>query len=114
MSYNQLSCQTFARLGLDRLPSLKKLVLRGNRLTRFEGAHFDLPSLESVDLGGNEIKLIRKKNLPRLKELDLSGNRLKDLEGLSTPNLAVFKVADNKCVVLSRSRSVPGSARARP
>ncbi|CAD5224468.1 unnamed protein product [Bursaphelenchus okinawaensis] len=96
LSSNNLTCQSVARIGLQKLPQLKRLILTGNKLSRFDAALFDFENLEALDLSGNDIKVIRKKNLKHLKKLDLSENDLKDLEGLTLPNLITLNVSKNK------------------
>ncbi|CAD5231908.1 unnamed protein product [Bursaphelenchus xylophilus] len=95
-SSNNLTCQSLARVGLAKLPQLKRLILSGNKLTRFDGDSFDLERLESLDLSDNDIKIIRKKTLKNIKEISLANNGLKDLEGLSLPNVTVLNVSKNK------------------
>lgn len=96
LSFNNLTSQTLSRLGLTLLPLLKKLILKGNQITKFDLAVFDLKNLEELDLSQNDLKSIKKKTLPQLKWLNLAQNKLKDLEGLSTPNLIYLDIRNNK------------------
>uniref|UniRef100_A0A914C016 Uncharacterized protein n=1 Tax=Acrobeloides nanus TaxID=290746 RepID=A0A914C016_9BILA len=101
LSYNHITSQALYRLGITRLPKLKKLCLAGNQINRLDLAVFDLKELEELDLSQNEIKSIKKKTVNQLRKLDLSWNRLKDIDGLSTPNLLVLNITNNKITTCS-------------
>ncbi|KAH7722103.1 Protein T05H4.3 [Aphelenchoides avenae] len=96
LSYNGLTAQTLPRVGLQLLPKLRVLKLRGNPLGRMDCAVFDLKSLEELDLNDCDVKSIRRKPLPQLKSLNLSKNKLKDIEGLAAPKLQKIDLTNNK------------------
>ncbi|KAI6190143.1 hypothetical protein M3Y97_00084900 [Aphelenchoides bicaudatus] len=108
LSFNNLNCQSLSRIGLEKLPSLRKLLLVGNQLARFDGAQFDFPNLNEIDLSvflahsvyrtfrQNEIRSVRKKTLSHLISLNLADNRLKELDGLEVPKMQILNLSNNR------------------
>uniref|UniRef100_A0A914Y7V9 Uncharacterized protein n=1 Tax=Panagrolaimus superbus TaxID=310955 RepID=A0A914Y7V9_9BILA len=106
LSHNNLTHQMISRMGLNLLTNLKKLILSGNHINKFDMILFDLPRLVELDLSNNEIKSIRKKALPQLNWLNLADNKMKDLEGLATPCLEFLDISNNRIVTCSALKSI--------
>uniref|UniRef100_A0A915DJ54 Uncharacterized protein n=1 Tax=Ditylenchus dipsaci TaxID=166011 RepID=A0A915DJ54_9BILA len=96
LSYNNLTNQTLLRVGIAHLTQLKRLILIGNQITKFDASGLDLPQLQELDISKNEIKSIKKKPMKYLKTLSLAENKLRDIDGLVAPSLARLDLSNNK------------------
>ncbi|TKR87800.1 hypothetical protein L596_012143 [Steinernema carpocapsae] len=110
LSSNGITNSTLSKMGIDYLPTLKRLDLSKNLLVKFDSFNFDLAFLEDLNVSGNQIRMVRKKTLEALKTLNLSNNKLKDLGGFSLPSVEVLDVSRNRittCAGLKQLAEMP-------
>lgn len=92
---------------LNALTNLSVLLIRENPTKRF-GAYLHLPALRTLLLGAGELQVIEHLDLPLLDELGLGGNQIEKLEGLqNSPRLTCLNLHGNKIHQIDPDLNLP-------
>ena len=79
--------------GIERLPSVTTLYIRGNRFTSLEGLAGS--NLTRLFIGGNHLTSLEGLAGSKVTDLDISCNHLTSLEGLAGSNVTTLNIYGN-------------------
>ncbi|KAH7103775.1 hypothetical protein BKA62DRAFT_602739, partial [Auriculariales sp. MPI-PUGE-AT-0066] len=79
------------------LSALERLHLRGNKIRDLDLGICNWPSLESLDVSNNQLRVVQRLDIlsDSLCSLNLDGNKLQTLGAPSLPKLRILRLSDN-------------------